>query len=155
MEIPVLIGVGRFTLRARSETVALKDIIATSVREALRDATDGLPSEAADALLQLVDTVACPGTFFELQTQSAVYPNLPASVAGAVGATVGTDGCITTGASGNSPQSLINMLSEKIAAGEKDVCIVAGGEMLRTTHESTKEGTFEALCAKWRDDPTV
>ena len=96
---PVVVGVGRYTYRDAPDgggsgpRVSLRDMIVESVHRAAADAAQSSGS-AAD-ILAAVGAVACPGTFFTGTADGVcrraempqVYPNLPASVAKASGAT--------------------------------------------------------------------
>eukprot|EP01052_Picozoa_sp_SAG31_P024742 SAG31_NODE_2125_length_6396_cov_10.043036_5_plen_146_part_00 len=120
---PVLIGVGRLT--HRDANISLRDIIAQSIELAAADAAQSESAVTPAAILDQVDAVACPGTFF---TRSAdivcaksglprVYPNLPASVAKAAGANRAKK-FFYTFESGSSPQSFVNVFAERIATGQ-------------------------------------
>ena len=104
----------------------LRDLIAATVKLAVADATDGLPASAAASLVAKIDNVGCPGTFLDEMCHrvnaESPYPNLPAAVARAVGASIGADGCLSSGPSGNTPQAFVNHFAEKIAAGRAEVC---------------------------------
>lgn len=117
---PVLVGVGRFTARGGTSD-SLAELVARAVRLAIADACDALPPSAATSLTAAIDAVACPGTFLDLTCERAglpkPYPNLPASVAKAVGASIAPDHCFTTGPSGNAPQAFVNSLASRIAEG--------------------------------------
>ena len=153
---PVVIGVGRRTQKDGSGEKSLRDLIAAAVKTAVADATHGLPASAAASLVGKIDNVGCPGTFLDEMCQrvgsESPYPNLPAAVARAVGASVSVDGCLTTGPSGNTPQAFVNHFAEKIAAGHAEVCVVAGGEMMKTAFTKLKAGELDDLLAEWRDE---
>lgn len=97
---PVIVGVGRFTYKEAPDgggsgaRMSLRDIIVKSVHRAADDAAQSASASRAD-ILSSVEAVACPGTFFtgtadgvrRRAGQPRVYPNLPASVAKASGAT--------------------------------------------------------------------
>ena len=97
---PVIVGVGRFTYKdapdggGSGSRISLRDIIVKSVHRAADDAAQSASATRAD-ILSAVEAVACPGTFFTGTANGVcrraglpqVYPNLPASVAKASGAT--------------------------------------------------------------------
>ena len=97
---PVVVGVGRYTYKDAPDNggsgprISLRDMIVESVNIAAADAAQSSSSAAAD-ILAAVGAVACPGTFFTGTADGVcrraempqVYPNLPASVARASGAT--------------------------------------------------------------------
>mgnify|MGYP002262146952 CR=1 FL=1 len=119
---PVVIGAGRRTQKDGSGEKSLRDLIAAAVKTAVAAATHGLPPSASASLVGKIDNVGCPGTFLDEMCQrvgsESPYPNLPAAVARAVGASVSVDGCLTTGPSGNTPQAFVNHFAEKIAAAQ-------------------------------------
>ena len=162
---PVVVGVGRLTHRAAN--ISLMDIIAESVKLAASDAARSAATAAE--ILAAVEAVACPGTFFTSTANFVckkaglpeVYPNLPASVARAAGASNASKFYYTF-ESGSSPQYFVNSFSEQIAQGEVDVVVVAGGEVLVTAKKMGAMGKrmkpqdadeVHAMLAAWHDDP--
>ncbi len=98
---PVIVGVGRFTYKdapdggGSGDRISLRDIIVEAVHRAADDACSQSGSASRADILSAVEAVACPGTFFTGTADGVcrragmpqVYPNLPASVAKASGAT--------------------------------------------------------------------
>jgi acetyl-CoA C-acetyltransferase len=66
------------------------------------------------------------------------YTNLPRSLARKIGAD--PKHCLYGPVGGNTPQMLLNIFAEKIAAGEIDAGLVAGCEAMRTQAQAQKQG---------------
>jgi acetyl-CoA C-acetyltransferase len=163
---PVVVGVGRLT--HRDANISLRDIIAESVKIAAADAAQAAASASAAEILAAADAFACPGTFFTSTANFVckragmpeVYPNLPASVARAAGATAASK-FFYTFESGSSPQYFVNMFAERISQGVDEVVVVAGGEVLVTTKKMGAMGRrmkpedaeeVHAMLSAWHDE---
>ncbi len=125
---PVLIGAGQFTYRGppgeAPTPLALIDIAA---RAAANDA--GLAPAALarlDAIGVVGFTIDAEGALSRLAVPHLVNP--PASLAKALGAAPRWS--VYTQMGGNSPQHLINVICERIAAGETDFALAVGAEFL-------------------------
>ena len=169
---PVIVGVGRYTYKdapdggGHGPRISLRDMIVESVARAAGDAAQ--TSGSAADILAAVEAVGCPGTFFtgvadgvcRRADMPQVYPNLPASVAKAAGAT-NADSFYYTIASGSSPQYFINKFGEEIAQGKRECVLIAGGEVLMSSKKMGAMGKrmkpedadeVHAMLAEWHDD---
>jgi len=125
---PVLIGAGQFTYRGPpAEAPGPLQLINNVARAAARDA--GLAQTALaelDAIGVVGFTIDAEGALSRLQVPRMANP--PASLARALGAA--PRWAVYTHMGGNSPQQLINLTCERIAAGENDFALLAGAEFL-------------------------
>ncbi len=117
---PVLIGAGQLSNRVDRGAAPLEPV--DLIAEALRAAADD--TGAGTAALTGADTVHIVGLL------SWRYRDPGALVAARVGATPRTS--TVTGMGGNSPQSLVNLASLAIQAGEADLVLLGGAEAWRT-----------------------
>jgi acetyl-CoA C-acetyltransferase len=125
---PVLIGAGQFTYRgAASEAPRPLDLLMRAVERAAADATLAMEDLAAlDAIGVVGFTIDAPGALARLPVPRLANP--PASLARALAASPRWS--VYTHMGGNSPQQLINIICERIAAGENDFALAAGAEFL-------------------------
>jgi acetyl-CoA C-acetyltransferase len=148
---PVLVGGGQFTYRgAAAQCPAPIELCAIAARAAAADA--GLtPDQLADAdFLAVVGfTIDAPGSASQLPVPRAKNP--PKALAKALGASPRT--LTYTHPGGNTPQSLVNHVAERIAAGEAEFAVLAGAEFLGSLMKLAKAGDFAALAAHAVDDP--
>jgi acetyl-CoA C-acetyltransferase len=141
---PVLIGCAQYVDRTGSPAVALSplDMLARVAKDAMMDAG------AADIAGHL-DHVAVVRLFADsagaYKSPFGTYTNLPRSLANRIGAA--PRHCIYGPVGGNTPQMLVNLFAEKIAAGEMDAGLIAGCEALRTQAQAQKQG----LKLDWSD----
>ncbi|MFI4973259.1 MAG: acetyl-CoA acetyltransferase [Caulobacterales bacterium] len=125
---PVLIGAGQFTYRGKpAEAPSPLQLIKIAAEAAAADA--GL----APGALAGLNAVAVAGFAVDAEGALARLPfprlvNPPASLARALGAKPRWAPYSHMG--GNSSQQLINVVSERIAAGEVDFALAVGGEFL-------------------------
>ncbi len=125
---PVLIGAGQFTYRGPpGEAPAPLALIDMAVRAAAKDA--GL----APAALANLDAIGVVGFTIDAEGALSRLPvprlaNPPASVAKALAAHPRWS--VYTHMGGNSPQHLVNVICERIAAGESDFALAVGAEFL-------------------------
>jgi acetyl-CoA C-acetyltransferase len=142
---PVLIGVGQFTYRgdpasSPSPTALLK----IAAERAALDAGIGQAGLAAIEDLAVVGfTIDAPGS-------RRVFPhstNPPASLAKAIGAAPRWS--VYSEMGGNTPQSLINVLAERIARGEADLALTVGCEFLGSAMKRMAKG---ASFDDWAED---
>lgn len=125
-DTPVLIGAGQFTYRGPPQS-------APSPLELLKIAADRAREDAGLTDLKALDAIAIVGFTIDAAgaLQSLPVPRLknpPASLARAVGASPRYT--VYSHMGGNSPQQLINVVSERIANGETDLAFVGGAEFL-------------------------
>lgn len=124
---PVIIGAGQVLQRAASLDDAREpvDLMADAVEQAAADAgLAGVPHQV--------------GSIRVVNLLSWRYGNPAAILAERLA--VSTRECGYTGAGGNTPQSLVNLTSLDIAAGNLDVAVLVGGEAWRTRMRARKEG---------------
>ncbi|MGI8841746.1 MAG: acetyl-CoA acetyltransferase [Caulobacteraceae bacterium] len=125
---PVLIGAGQFTHRgAPGEAPTPLALLDVAARAAAKDA--GLAPAALaelDALGVVGFTIDAEGALSRLAVPRLANP--PASLAKALGAAPRWS--VYTHMGGNSPQHLINVVCERIAAGETDFALAVGAEFL-------------------------
>jgi len=143
---PVLIGAGQFTYRgdpaaSPSPTALLK----IAAERAAADAGIGAAGLAAiDALAVAGFTIDAPGS-----TRSAIphSSNPPASLAREIGAA--PRWAVYSHMGGNTPQNLVNLISEKIARGEIELALAVGAEFLGSALKRLTKGLgFD----DWRED---
>jgi len=123
---PVVVGVAQLSQRPDDVSDALEPValMAEVVRAAGADA--GAPTLPRHAGVLAVVKGAWS------------YPNPAALVAEAVGATSARTVLTTDG--GNTPQMVVDVLSERIAAGELDVGIVVGAETIWSRRRMRRDG---------------
>ncbi|WP_448580092.1 acetyl-CoA acetyltransferase [Thermaurantiacus sp.] len=132
---PVLVGVAQWVDRTSEPGQGLspQDMMATVARAAIRD-PGGTGVEAA------IDAVAVVRLFQDsgFGAPFGKQNNLPHAVARRIGATPRR--MLYGPVGGNSPQMLVNMFMEAIAAGAHDVVLLAGCEPIRTQSRAQKAG---------------
>ena len=134
---PVLIGAGQFTYRgdplvSPSPAALLK----VAAEKAASDAGIGAPGLAAiDALAVVGYTIDAPGSRRGMIPHST---NPPAQLAAALGAKPRYE--IYSEMGGNTPQYLINALSERIARGETQLALAVGAEFLGSAMKRMGKG---------------
>jgi len=135
---PVLIGAGQFTWRgeAGAAPTPLK-LIEIAARAAAKDA--GLAAGALaglDAIAVVGFTIDAEGALSRLEVPRLANP--PASLAKALGADPRWS--VYTHMGGDTPQRLINLLCERIAAGETDFALAVGAEFLGSLMSALAKG---------------
>lgn len=128
---PVLVGLGEVTRRPGEQTPARPTdpaaLAARALRAALADAGPAAAllarAGAVGALPSAAWTDGDPGRRIGELAGARGIPTLRSSMQG-----------------GNGPQLLVNALAERIAQGELDVALVAGGEALHTLAGALKRG---------------
>jgi acetyl-CoA C-acetyltransferase len=143
---PVLVGVGQYVGREEDPAKALSpaDMMAAVATQALADA--GVTASAVDALVAIRLFADSGGAF---PSPFGKYRNLPWSIARRIGAAPRE--LIYGPVGGNTPQMFVNVLAERIAAGESEVALIVGGEALRTQAKAEKAG----LKLVWGEDAPV
>jgi acetyl-CoA C-acetyltransferase len=116
---PVIVGVGQ--MNQRDGALEPTDLIAAASRLAADDAG---ATGGGSSLLAAIDSIRI------VSLLSWRYRDPGALVAAAVGASPRQTAVTQPG--GNSPQSLVNLTSLAIAAGDLDVALIAGAECWRT-----------------------
>ncbi len=139
---PVLVGVGQASDRGSPPQSAGSplDLMTRAAAAALAD---------ANATGIALDTVAVVRLFANSSAAFAspfgAYTNLPRSLARRLGHAPATELYGPVG--GNTPQMLVNLMAERIARGEADAVLIAGGEALRTQANAAKAG----IALAWGD----
>ncbi len=142
---PVLVGVAQYTSREDNPLAALAppDMMALVARDALTD-SGGHDIAAAIDTIAVIRMFADTGRAF--RSPFGHYTNLPRSLARRIGAT--PQSLIYPPFGGNTPQMVLNVLAERIAKGEADVALIAGGEPLRSQARAQKAG----IALPWGED---
>ena len=145
---PVLIGAGQFTYRG--EPAASPSPVALLKIAAERAAADAGIGEAGLAAL---DGLAVAGFTIDAPGSTRAVPhssNPPASLAMEIGAT--PKWSVYSHMGGNTPQQLINVISERIARGETELALAVGCEFLGSAIKRLTRGLgFD----DWREDESL
>ncbi len=143
---PVIVGVGQIVHRD-GDAPSPAELAATAARVAAHDA--GRPDLAGRA--QIIATVPIV---------SWRYHDGAAAVARLIDATPSLTMYPAVG--GNTPQMLVNRVSEMIVAGETDIALVCGAEAYRTRMSARRDGTNpewarqdDTVVPGWTDDSTA
>jgi len=137
-ETPVLIGAGQFTYRGAAETSPSPlAMIKIAAERAAADA--GLAPEKLAGL----DALTVVGFTVDAAGNQGRFPfprlhNPPASLARRLGADPRYQAYSHMG--GNTPQQVVNMLSERIARGESEFALAVGAEFLGALTKRLKAG---------------
>jgi acetyl-CoA C-acetyltransferase len=129
---PVLVGVGQYSERIDEPGYRALSAVELAT-EAARAALDDCGADMA-AVARRIDTVAGVRQF-EISTPRAIAPlgrssNYPRSVAQRIGANPAE--AVLEVAGGQSPQHLVNEISEDIAAGKRSIAMLFGSEAIST-----------------------
>jgi len=137
---PILVGVAEVVeplTENLNEASSAQALAGKAAELALQDALD------VDRLAPEIDVVAATRTFPD---SIPMYPmpfgrtnNMPRSIAQRVNAN--PQQAIYTKMGGNTPQSLVNEWSEKLAAGEASMVLLAGAEVIASTKAAIKNKT--------------
>lgn len=145
---PVLVGCGQITQREPDPRRALGPLELTA-RAARRAADD---SGAGQALLDALDAVIVIRSFADTSWRFACPFGASTHPPATLKRLLGADRAgllVYTWAGGNMPQWCLNRLGERIAAGELQAALVAGGESLATQKAAQRAG----IELDWSDDP--
>ena len=133
---PVLIGAGQFTYRGDpADSPAPVALLKIAAERAAADAGIGAAGLAA------IDGLAVAGFTIDAEGSTRAIPhssNPPASLAMAVGAQPGW--AVYSHMGGNTPQQLVNVLSERIARGETELGLAVGCEFLGSAMKRLTKG---------------
>lgn len=128
-KIPVIAGVGQ--INDREECLNAVELMAAALRNADADGGGGWLSraDALDVVAQLsfpefADSSAPLAQVLEISPRHSAQTRYPM---------------------GDSPVALLNQAANRIAAGEAEVCLVAGGEALRTAAKRAAGGRQDAV----------
>lgn len=128
-KIPVIAGVGQ--INDRDERLNSVELMGAALRQADADAGGGWLSriEALDVVAQLsfpefADASAPLAQMLEIAPRHCAQTRYPM---------------------GDSPVALLNAAANRVAAGEAEICAVAGGEALRTAAKRASGGRLDAV----------
>ena len=146
---PILVGAGQFTGREDDPLKALSpmDIAAEAARVALADT--GLD---ASSVAQLIDTLAVirifPDSFNRLRMPNPFgrAENPPRAVARRLNANPSR--AIYGHVGGNTPQTMINEMAQRIAEGEVGVALITGSEAIKTAQRALRAG----VTLNWQEE---
>ena len=131
---PVIVGAGQYVQRQATKDAPV-DLAAAAAREALSAC-------GSDAAVDAIDTIALVKTFADSisiwATEAGTSNNPPQSVAQRIGATPRDRIYSETG--GNEPQSLLVEFFADLAAGRRDMVLLAGAEAIRNERSARREG---------------
>lgn len=140
LNTPVLVGVGQYMEKGKSPQDSLPPmgIAAAAGQQALSDT--GAPKQVAAALDALVSVRIFPDSWNRPRDPNPFgrAENPPFAIASRLGAEpeLGIYGNV----GGNTPQKYINEMAARIASGEIEMAMVAGGEALKTAQLALREG---------------
>jgi acetyl-CoA C-acetyltransferase len=140
---PILVGAGQFTQRDVDPARA-KEPLATMAETACLAAADAGLTERA---LEQLDTLAVVNIF------GWHYGNPPRALAERVGAKPRAELYTTLG--GNTPQSLVNEVAARIAAGQARFALLAGAEAVYTVSRARRTGVDLAWSTGSSGHPTL
>lgn len=136
---PIIVGVGQFANPVDAPDYAPMspvEIAAAAARAAIADAGGDRPLEPH------VDTIVTTRTFEDTgpprDASFGKSNNFPRSVARAAGVSPGL--AIWAHAGGNTPQTLVSEMFDRIGSGELSTVLLAGGEAVSTIRALEKEG---------------
>lgn len=128
-KIPVIVGVGQ--INDRDERLNSVELMAAALRNADADGGGGWlgRADALDVVAQLsfpefADASAPLAQMLEIAPRHCAQTRYPM---------------------GDSPVALLNQAANRVAAGEAEVCLVAGGEALRTAAKRAAGGKRDAV----------
>jgi acetyl-CoA C-acetyltransferase len=147
---PVLIAGGQFTYRGAAENCPPPIELCTI---AARTACSNVGLD--DSVLSVIDGLAVVGFTIDAGGNTSKLPiarakNPPKALAKAIGATPKWQTYTHPG--GNTPQSLVNEVAERIANGENKLVLLVGAEFLGSLMKQIQGGHFEALKSHHIDD---
>ena len=134
---PVLVGCGQVTQKIDNPEDAKEplDLMKESSLLAIEDTT-------VSDLVKKIDTVMSVRFIFDSgggrRPPFSIYSNPPKSLADRLGIVGAKTYCGPTG--GNTPQYLINILSEQITSGETEVALLSGAECFSTMRKASRLG---------------
>ena len=148
-ELPVLIGAGQFTFRGDpAASPAPTTLLKIAAERAAADARLDV------AALAGIDSLAVAGFALDAPGERRIVPhssNPPASLAGRLGASPGW--AVYSHVGGNTPQYLVNVLAERIAAGETELALAVGAEFLGSAMKRLRDGfSFDDWAAEEDQD---
>ena len=132
---PVLVGCGQVTQKIDNPEDAKEpiDLMKESSILAIEDTT-------VSDLVKKIDTVMSVRFIFDSgggrRPPFSIYSNPPKSLADRLGIVDAKTYCGPTG--GNTPQYLINILSEQITSGETEVALLSGAECFSTMRKASR-----------------
>ena len=145
---PVLVGAAQHTQRASDRPVlSPMGMVSRAAKSVLEECEIAGLSDQVELIAMLRFTV--DSTDF-LTLPYGRYPNPPASLARALGARPAEQYYVETG--GNTPQKTVNYLGGRIASGEIDIGLIAGGEALSSLKRLMISGKPPNADNGWTDE---
>jgi len=134
---PIIIGVGQITESVPDDLAAASshaDMAGKAAMVALEDASN-------QSLTKFIDVIAGVKTFSDSspahQAKTGRTNNFPRSIAQRIGANPKV--AIYDSVGGDSPQKLVSEFAEKLAAGQCELVLLAGGEAIANTKAASKQ----------------
>ncbi|MBS0518982.1 MAG: acetyl-CoA acetyltransferase [Proteobacteria bacterium] len=146
---PILVGGAQLT-DTQGQPSSERSRVAFCAEAARAALADTRASIGADALGRRIDAVAVMEFFSDISPRFASpfgrSSNPPRSVANRLSAAPRQ--LLYSHSGGNMPQYLVNRFAEEIAAGETELALICGAELLRSTQNARKAG----LAIDWNED---
>ena len=147
---PILVGVGQIT-DTTDQPSSERSRVAFCTEAANLALADTKATIGGHALGREIDAIAVMEFFSDISPRFASpygrSSNPPQSVANRLHAEPRQ--LLYTHSGGNMPQYLVNRFAEEIAAGETNVALICGSELLRSTQNARKAG----MKIDWNEDP--
>ena len=147
---PILVGVGQIT-DTSGQPSSERSRVAFCTEAASLALADAKAAIGGHALGHEIDAIAVMEFFSDISPRFASpygrSSNPPRSVANRLHAEPRQ--LLYTHSGGNMPQYLVNRFAEEIAAGETNVALICGSELLRSTQNARKAG----MKIDWNEDP--
>jgi acetyl-CoA C-acetyltransferase len=141
----VIVGAAQYVDRTGAPHVALSplDMLAKVAAQAAQDTGCTGVAAALDHIAVVRLFADSAGVY---KSPFGTYTNLPRSLARMIGAD--PRHCLYGPVGGNTPQMLLNIFAEKIAAGDMEAGLIGGCEAMRTQAQAQKQG----VKLDWSDD---
>jgi len=138
-QTPVVVGVGEYSERVNDDNYMGLSPVQLAVKAAENACNDALSTEV---LAPQIDTLGAVRTFEDTSPKLAgpfgKSNNFPGSIAKHLGAK--PNKLIWEVSGGQSPQKLLAEMCATIAAGDAEVCLIAGGEAISTVRHLASQG---------------
>ena len=144
---PVLVGCAQYLDNKGIHGLNYLDILSTVSKSAIEDCESKIPLYKHLDTVSVIRFVADTPNRDSATTNLWGYSNMPRSLANSLNITASSEIYTTTG--GNSPQLLLNELSNRIRDKQIECALLAGGESLDTFVSKLKAGET----VDWGDDP--
>jgi len=135
--LPVLIGVSRITDRSKNAPIRPSTFMAKAVEQAVND-LGGSVRLSGDVITDVVTVRTAIEELLRPETPLTPYKNLPQQIVKLAGMDSDKQRYYHTSSGGNTPQYLVNTFAEKIAKGESECVVIAGGELFKAFQDAAK-----------------